>query len=102
VSVVGWVPAWVPQKLVVWDECEHASICSAPSPVGACCLPLQPHTDPNLPAVCCGAGSLRKALKRGAFRPSTKWPFQTTYVRRWLHRSAHGRGQLVTNGGPGR
>ncbi|KAI3434599.1 hypothetical protein D9Q98_002667 [Chlorella vulgaris] len=27
----------------------------------------------------CDLGSLRKALKRGAFRPSTKWPFQTTY-----------------------
>lgn len=27
------------------------------------------------------AGSLRKALQRRAFRPSAKWPFQTTYVR---------------------
>lgn len=26
------------------------------------------------------AGSLRKALQRKAFRPSAKWPFQTTYV----------------------
>lgn len=33
-------------------------------------------------AVCAlAAGSLRKALKRRAFRPSPKWPFQTTYVR---------------------
>jgi hypothetical protein len=35
----------------------------------ACCMP---------PA---SAGSLRKALQRKAFRPSAKWPFQTTYVR---------------------
>ncbi|PRW57603.1 serine threonine- kinase drkC [Chlorella sorokiniana] len=27
----------------------------------------------------CDLGSLRKALQRKAFRPSTKWPFQTTY-----------------------
>jgi len=26
------------------------------------------------------SGSLRKALKRKCFRPSAKWPFQTTYV----------------------
>ena len=32
------------------------------------------------PAVTATAGSLRKALKRKAFRPSAKWPFQTTYV----------------------
>lgn len=28
-------------------------------------------------------GSLRKALQRKAFRPSAKWPFQTTYVSGW-------------------
>ena len=29
----------------------------------------------------CDLGSLRKALRRRAFLPSAKWPFQTTYVR---------------------
>ena len=55
-------------------------------------MPAVPASQPAPPAhycVCCpptylpaatSAGSLRKALLRKAFRPSAKWPFQTTYV----------------------
>lgn len=50
--------------------------CACPARLAARCAPASGSCMPTAPA-----GSLRKALKRKAFRPSAKWPFQTTYVR---------------------